>query len=65
MRHLRSAAVPVLTASLLAIVPAVRYDSGRTMLSTSKNSGAADGGPRPQPVISPNGTRMDPYYWLP
>ena len=65
MRHLRSAAVPVLTASLLAIGACTSGTTrDGTMLSTSKTAAPPMAEPRPQPVISPNGTRMDPYYWL-
>jgi oligopeptidase B len=64
MRHLRSAAV--LTASCALALGACTSETAQrtTMPNGSKTATAPLAEARPQPVISPNGTRIDPYYWL-
>src|SRR5262245_58026291 len=65
MRYLRSAAA-LTAACALALAACTSETAGRsgTMPDATKVAAPPVAEVRPQPVISPNGTRLDPYYWL-
>ncbi len=67
MRHLGSAAVLSVTALTgLAICACTPHGTQRdsSMRDASKRAAPPLAEARPQPVLSPNGVRIDPYYWL-
>jgi oligopeptidase B len=67
MRRLRIAAILIVTAStglgLCACAPHGTQREG-SMPDASKVAAPPLAEARPQPVLSPNGVRIDPYYWL-
>ncbi len=66
MRYLRSAAVLVTALTGLALCACTPHGTQRagSMRDTSKRATPPLAEARPQPVLSPNGVRIDPYYWL-
>ena len=67
MRHLRSVAVGALTAWCVLAIGACTSATARRSAAMTESSRAPAppiAEARPQPVTSPNGTRLDPYYWL-